>query len=164
MPLNPFTSSMANFSKLSPSCSSRPLLCHYLPAFFDPLYYEAFNNGGYHLDDKEDEEINSGDLPSPLRSLLYNDRIGNENIAALIRRYHHLLNGAQSSHHFTFFLSNYKQVHYATEMEIRSPRVHLCHLQTMIQVPTTGLHTTIVYSSKLWSFYSPVSKFLPLPL
>ncbi len=164
MPLNPFTSSMANFSEPSPSHSSNPLSCHYLPAFFDPLYYEAFDNGGYHLDDKEDEEINSGDLPSPLRSLLYNDRISNENIAALIRRYHHLLNGVQSSHHFTFFLSNYKQVHHVTKMEIRSLRVHLRHLQTMIQVPTTGPHTKIVYSLKLWSFYSPGSKCPPLTL
>ncbi len=155
MPPNPFTPSMANFSEPSPSCSSNPLLCHHPPAFFNPSYYEAFNDGGYHSDDEEDEEINSGDLPSPPRSLLYNNGIGNENIAALIRRYHHLLNGAQSSHHFTFFLSNYKQVHHATKMEIRSLRVHLHHLQTMIQVPTTGLHTKIMYSSKLRSFYSP---------
>src|SRR5258708_25520582 len=138
MPLNPSTSSMANFSKLSPSCSSSPLLCHYPPAFFNPSYYEAFDDGGYHLDDEEDEEINSGDLPSPLRSLLYNDRIGNENIASLIIRYHHLLNGTQSGHHFTFFLSNYIQEYHATEMEIRSLRDNLCHLQTMIQVRTTA--------------------------
>src|SRR5258708_6177285 len=164
MPLNPFTPSMANFSEPSLSHSSNPLSCHHPPAFFNPSYYEAFDDGGYHSDDKENEEINSSDLPSPPRSLLYNDGISNENIAALIRRYHHLLNGVQSSHHFTFFLSNYKQVHHATEMEIRSPRVHLHHLQTMIQVPTTGLHMKIVYSSKLRSFYSPGSKCLPLTL
>ena len=125
MPPNPFTPSMANFSKPSPSCSSSPLSCHYPPAFFNPSYYKAFDNGGYHSDDKEDKEINSGNLSSPPRSPLYNDGIGNKNIAALIRRYHHLLNGVQSSHHFTFFLSNYKQVHHATKMEIRFPRVHL---------------------------------------
>src|SRR5260370_12210161 len=80
-----------------------PLSCHYPPAFFNPLYYEAFDDSRYHSDDEEDEAINSGDLPSPLRSPLYNNGIGNENIAALISRYLHLLTALQSCHPFTFF-------------------------------------------------------------
>jgi hypothetical protein len=144
---NPTSSPPSRTPSPMDTCSSSPRSRYSFQMFPD-----SSDDCAYCSDDEEDEATDSDeDLGG--EGIPYN-----ESNPALTRNYHDLLNGAQSNYQFTFFSKTYKQVHHATEMDIQSPTVHLRHLQTMIQVPTTGSHTKSVCSSKLRIFYSPGSK------
>jgi hypothetical protein len=70
------------------------------------MFPEPFNDCGYHLDDKEDELIDSdGDLDS--EGISYYDRNDNESNPAPTRNFHDLLNGAQSHFFLTSLINRY---------------------------------------------------------